>query len=131
MFFKKGREFNNLAKGFNGLFMMINELEVSINNTSDYRELSETLLTIAYISRIDIIDRLEIYNWQMTTPISIPMMSKGRLTIVFAYQQTIGRLIHLSEITGYEETVNEILDKKDAFYQIESIIPNHIKNLLK
>ncbi|MDC9721878.1 MAG: hypothetical protein PSN34_03780 [Urechidicola sp.] len=131
-FFKKGIEYNKLAKGFNGTFVMINELEVNIENnySTDYSEFEQDILVLAYLSRKEILDRMEEYNWAMASPIVVPMMSKGRLTLTFAFQQTIGRLYKFAEIMGVSEEVNEILDKGNAYYEIDRAIPNHIKNTL-
>lgn len=131
-FFKKGIEFNNLAKGFNGTFVMINELETKIqhNYSDDYSEFEQDLLILAYLCRKEILDRMEEYNWSMGSPIIVPVMSKGRLTVTFAFQQTVGRLFSLAEKLSISDEVNEILDKGNAFFEIDRAIPNHVKNLL-
>jgi len=131
-FFKKGIEFNNLAKGFNGTFVMINELETKIqhNYSNDYSEFEQDLLILAYLCRKEILDRMEEYNWSMGSPIIVPMMSKGRLTVTFAFQQTVGRLYSLAEKLLLSDEVNEILDKGNAYFEIDRAIPNHVKNLL-
>ena len=49
---------------------------------------------------------------------------------MFAYQQTIGRLYSLAEELSVTEEVNEILEKRNAFYEIEGEIPSHLKHLL-
>jgi len=131
-FFKKGIEYNKLARGFNGIFVMINELEVKIENnySSDYSEFEQDVFILAFLCRKEILDRMEEYNWAMASPISVPMMSKGRLTLTFTYQQTIGRIYKYAEVIGVSEVVNDILDKGDAYFEIDRSIPNQIKNSL-
>ena len=96
--FTKGREYNNLAKAFNGMFVMINELEVKVTNRNNNEEFNEELLISAYLCRKNILDILEEYNWPIFSPIIIPMMSKGTVTLDFAHQQTVIRLIRISQI---------------------------------
>ncbi|MFW6046616.1 MAG: hypothetical protein ACOCP4_02355 [Candidatus Woesearchaeota archaeon] len=131
-FFKKGIEFKNLAKGFNGTFVMINELETKIqhNYSNDYSEYEQDLLILAYLCRKEILDRMEEYTWSMGSPIIVPMMSKGRLTVTFAFQQTVGPLYSLAEKLSLSYEVNEILDKGNAYFEIDRAIPNNVKNLL-
>lgn len=131
-FLKKGTEFNNLAKGFNGTFVMINELETKIrhNYSNDYSEYEQDLLILAYLCRKEILNRMEEYNWSMGSPIIVPMMSKGRLTVIFAFQQTVGRLYSLAEKLSLSVEVNEILDKGNAYFEIDRAVPNQVKNLL-
>lgn len=131
-FFKKGIEYNKLAKGFNGTFVMINELEVKIENNyqNNFSELEQDIFILAYLCRKEILDRMEEYNWAMASPIVVPMMSKGRLTLTFAFQQTVGRIYKFAEIIGVSDEVNEILDKGNAYFEIDRAIPNHIKNTL-
>jgi len=131
-FFKKGIEYNNLAKGFNGTFVMINELEVKIenNHSGDFSEFEQDIFILAYLCRKEILDRMEEYRWAMASPIAVPMMSKGKLTLTFAFQQTVGRVYMLAETMGVSDEINEILDKGNAYFEIDRAIPNHIKNAL-
>ena len=127
-FLKRGLEYNRLAKIFNGTYVMINELEVKVKNNED--EIHQDFFILAYLCRKEIIDRMEEYNWSMSTPIVIQMMSKGRLTLLFAYQQTIGRLLILSNELGLSDEVQEILDKGNAYFEIDNALPLNIKNML-
>lgn len=131
-FLERGFEFNKLAKAFNSAFVMINEIEVKINSShsSEYSDFEQDLFIMAYVCRRDMMDRMEKYGWIMTTPIVVPMISKGRLTLIFVYQQTIGRLVRFAELLNVSGEVNEILQKGDAYFKIDSIIPNQMKNQL-
>jgi len=131
-FLKKGIEFNNLAKGFNGTYIMINELEVKIKNHDeiDYSDFHEDFFIVAYLCRREIIDRLETYGWGMHSPLMIPMMSRGRVTLLFAYQQTVGRLMEIANTAYLSDEVRDILDKGETYYEIDRIIPPQIKNSL-
>jgi len=110
---------------------MINELEVKIQRDylSDDLDCEEELFLIAYLCRNEILDRMEEYGWAMASPIVVPMMSKGRLTLNFAFQQTIGRLYSIAEKLFLSDELNDILDKGDYYYKLDSSIPIHIKNI--
>lgn len=131
-FFKRGIEFNNLAKGFNGIYVLINELEVKIQNnySSDYSEFEQDLMISAYLCRKEILDRMEEYHWEFASLIIVPLISKGRIPLTFAFQKTVGRLYSLAEKVSLSDKVKEILEKEDAFYEIDRSIPNQIKNML-
>jgi len=128
MFFKKAKEYNKLAKGFNGAYAMINEVELKINE--DEYQLEQDLFIIAYIIRREVLDRIEKYNWHMNTPIIIPLMSRSRVTLNFAIQQTVLRLHKISEILNIQDVIIAILDKDDAYYEIEKEIPSHMLNII-
>ena len=131
-FFKKVTEFNNLAKGFNGVYQLINELEAKINNhySTDYSEFEDDLFFLAYLSQNAILNRIEIYNWDMNSRIIVPMINKGYSTLIFVYQETIGRIYILSEKLLILDKVTEILDKGNAYYEIDKTIPSHIKHMI-
>ncbi len=113
-FFKKGLEYNKLAQAFNGLYQMIQETI----QKAQYNDVRDDLFAIAYVGRKEIIDRMDEYNWSLETSIVIPMMPGQRTTLLFAYQQTIGKLIELSEIEGYLNEIEEILDKGNLFFEL-------------
>jgi len=128
-FFKKIANINSLVKGFNGTYLMINELESNINNhySTDYSEFEEDLYILSYLCRNVILDKMELYNWSMETSIIVPMISKKYITIIIAYQQTIGRIYALGERLSVLDNVNNILDKGDFYNKIDTTIPKHIK----
>ena len=126
-FFKKGTEFKKLAEGFNGTYAMINEFEMQIANNQFS---VEDLYIISYLIRREILDRIELYNWNMNTPIIIPLMSKGRLTLNFAFQQTVIRMHKIAESIDLYDEIIGILNKDDIYYEIENTIPSHIKKVV-
>lgn len=130
--FKKGAEYNNLAKGFNGVYMMLNELEakVRIHYGDDFSEFNEEVFIMAYLCKTQIMERLEEYGWSVTSPIIVPMISKGRVTVSFAIQQTVARLNDLAEQISMSDEVSEILDGGNLFHELQTIIPANIKNSL-
>ncbi len=129
-FFKKGQEFNKIAKGFNGIYPMINELEVKIDSSINESSLQQDLFVLAYLCRKEILDRMESNNWDMNTSIIVPFMSKGRITLTYAFNKTVLRLHKIAEDLEVYEIVIGILDRDDNFYEIENSIPIHIKNIL-
>lgn len=131
-FLKRGFAFNKLAKGFSSIYLMINELEVKLKDdfVLDYSEFHQELYVIAYLCRKEILDRMEEYNWGMHFLISSPMISRSRITLTLAYQQTIGKVYTISEELGISERINEILEKGDAYYTVDKALPSHVKKML-
>lgn len=131
-FFKKGIEYNRLAQAFNGIYVMLNELEVKTKDKYSYdrADLEQESFFIGYLCRKEILDRMDEYKWGMISPIFVPMISNGRITLTFAFQQTIGRLYYLSDSLSISQEINEILERGRAYHEIESSVPPHLKNKL-
>lgn len=130
--FKKGIEYNKLATNLNSTYIMLNEIEVKIKNSinNDFSDFEQDLYILAYLGRKQIIERIETYNWSMMSPIIVPMLSKGGVSLTFAFEQTIGRLQKFSEQIGFARIVNDILEKGKSYYEIERSIPLHMRNNL-
>lgn len=125
-FLKKGLEYNKLAQAFNGHYQMLQQL-IPKSQTEDVRD---DIFLLAYIGRKEIIDRMEEYNWNMNGSIVIPMMPGHKKTLVFAFQQTIGKLMELGETEGYSEEVQEILDKGSLYFELDRTIPDFMKKMM-
>lgn len=125
-FFQKALEYSKLAKGFNGYYLMLQQ----VIEKSMYGNIVEDLLIIALIGRIEIIDRMELINYKLTTKIVVPMLPGENKTLGYAYQQTIVRLMEIAENQGCSEYVNEILDKGELFYELEKTIPDHFRKMM-
>jgi len=125
--FKKGLEYNNLAKSFNAIFLMIQQIKDS-NPESPYE--IEDLYALAYIARRGIIDKIEKYKWNnLNIPITVPSISSQRISLYIAMQNTLSQVISMAEESGLYQDVKEILDKGELYYEVEKNIPDYIKNL--
>lgn len=130
-FFKKGIAYNDLAKSFNAFCLMLTELKEKISNSNveEAEQYFQELYIIAFVGRNEIIEKMNEFNWSMNTPIVVPALSNKRQPLAFAFQHTIGELTKLSDTLGILEEINEILDKKSLYYQIEELVPTYLKNL--
>lgn len=125
--FKRGLEYNKLAKSLNGIYQMIDNL-IKKRYSAD---INEEMLVVAYLSRIEIIDRLVKYKWAGNTPIVVPMMPGYKKTLGYALTQTIERLVEISDEVGFKEEVEEVLDRGMLFYKVEAEIPESLKKRFK
>ena len=125
-FLKPGIEFNNLAKAMNGLNVMIQSITPKLTHF-DPIEIEEEVLIMAYICRKGILDRLEQYNWPITSMITVPTIEKNRITLAYALQQTIGKVSLIADQIGLTKAVQEIFEKGKSYYEIENSLPSHIK----
>lgn len=129
-FLKTGIEFNNLAKSMNGMNFMIQDLIPKIERSHDYSEFTEDVLVLAYIARKGVLDRMEQYNWTMDAKIVVPTIERGRITLTYAFTQTVGKLHMIAAQLDLSDLVEEIMDKGDAYYQLERNLPEQItKNI--
>lgn len=129
-FLKKGREFNNLAKSFNGMNMMIQDILPKIEIDSLQDEVQETVLVLAYIATKGVNDRIDENNISLMAKIMVPSIERGFITITYAYQQTIGRLLAIANTINMNDIVDEVMEKGPAFYELENNLPQEvIKNI--
>jgi hypothetical protein len=132
-FFKKGIEFNKLAKSFNAVYMSLNEItqrvESNKNNLDFYKEeYKESLFALCYVAKKGIIDRLDSINWNFESKIMIPTMSSNRITVGYAWSQTISKLITIGASIRLSEEMEEIFDCGDLYYEMENAFPDKLKN---
>jgi hypothetical protein len=125
-FFKKAIVYNDLAKAFNGFYIAIQKLR----DESEYKDVRDELFGLAYVARLEIIDRMEAINYKMSTRIAIPMMPGNNKTLEYAYFQTIGKLVKIGADLGYSEEIQEILNKGNFFFEIENSIPLHLRPVI-
>lgn len=129
-FMKAGIEFNNLAKSMNGMNVMLQELIPKIEISYDYSEFTEEVLVLAYIARKGVLDRMEQYNWTMDAKIVVPTIDRGRITLMYAFTQTVGKLGAIAEQLELSELVQNIMEKGDGYYQLEINLPSEFtKNI--
>ncbi len=127
-FLKKGKEFNNLGKSFNGMNVMIQDILPQIERNPSREEYRETILVLAYIASKGVNDRLEENDISMTAKIMVPTIKRGFITVAYAYEQTVGRLMKLANLLDMDEVVNEVIEKGQAFFELEKNLPKEITN---
>lgn len=129
-FIKKSIEFNKMAKAMNGMNVGLQSLLYKIENGIDDSEITDNILSIAYIARKGVLERTEQYDWSINSKIFVPTINRTSITLMYAFDQTIGRLQLLAGRFNLTEIVNNILEKGKMFYEIEKTIDyNTIKNI--
>lgn len=128
--FKSGYELAKMAKDMNGIYGLISQLEKRIEseNAIFFTEYQQDLFCISYICRNKVIDRIEEYNWSMDSKAMVPNIAMRNVTLTTAIDQTIGRLYILAKTHGVLDEVQEILERGEGYYEVDKIIPSHIKN---
>lgn len=127
-FFKKGKEVNNLAKSFNGMYLMLQEIVPQIEQNPNQAEFKESILVLAYIATKGVHDRMDENEISITHKIMIPTIQRGFITVLYAYQQTVGKLLTIANLLEMDEIVNEVMDKGPAFYELENTLPPKVVN---
>jgi hypothetical protein len=125
-FLKKGKAVNNLAKSFNRMYLILQEIEQNPNpNPAEFRE---SILLLAYIATKGVFDRMDENDISMEHKIMIPTIQRGFIAVFYAYQQTVGKLITISNMLEMDDIVTEILDKGPAYYELENRLPAKVVN---
>lgn len=126
-FIKNGVEFNKLAKSFGGLYLKIQELERNLNNNNiEDEDLEIEIETLSYIARVEIWDRIEYNNWGLEGKIFVPHMQKGRITIMYAIDQTVQKIMQLATQTGYEDIYFDMMQKGKIFKEYQKFVASHL-----
>lgn len=127
-------DLNKVAVSMGKVLKSLSELEPKIRNVDSLEEHKETLFVLAYMCRIGLLDRIENNTWmKMEVPIRIPtgLFSSRKETISTGLMLTVGKLKEI--VVGDIEMGNiieSILDKQEAFYELEKILPSNFKDKL-
>jgi len=128
-FFKKGNEYNKLAKSINGIYILLKQLKVEFESMNIEIDYEMQLSFFAFISRIEIFDRIDKYKWSYSTPIVVPSINKRRITLEKALNASVYEVVAFSEEFDYSHYITAILEKRKEFYDIESIIPSSLMKM--
>ena len=119
-FLKPHTEYVKMADSIN---KMIQVLISERGQISDVDEFTYRVLLVAYLVRKGINDRMDKNNWPWETNIMVTSISRKVTTLFDAFAKTVGEINHIAEQLDLTEIVNEIMEKGDAFYQLERSIP--------
>lgn len=125
-FIQKGLEYNKLAKAFNGNYIM---LHTAIQSSNSGVNIIPDIYILAYLGRKEILDRIDKYKWNMNSPIAIPMISSSRITLLMAYQATIGEVMRIASEKGILDKTSEILEGGPAYFEMDRTVPASYKNM--
>jgi len=123
-------ELNKTAVAIGKNMKLLDELAPKIINSDDIYANKEIFYTIAYTCRVGILDRIEKNGYGPTYSIFIPtgLFRTKKATIANAISMTIGRLRAMSaKNPEVAQIIEDILEKDEAYYEIESIIPISIR----
>ena len=120
---KVGLEFQKMAEAFNGIYGVISAIDVSAAN-KNLEEKKQDILYCAFISKKEILDRIEIYKWNELTPINIPLISNSTINIKLALNKTVREINNLAAVFNLEEQIEEIISKGDLYYEFEKTLNN-------
>jgi hypothetical protein len=121
-------QYNNMAKSFNGLYHMLQSLELKVLHRQNV--LFKDIMLLAYLYRKEIGDRLEKFRWSPVTPIDIPTISRGIITLGYATEITLDGLYKAADQLGFLGEVGEVMDRGDLFYQVERTIPKNLRKAM-
>jgi hypothetical protein len=73
------------------------------------------------------LDRIEAYDWSMFSKIIVPTIDRGRITLTYAFMQTVGKVSMIAAELDMSDVVQEIMDGGAAFYDFEKQLPDYVK----
>ncbi len=127
-FGKEANAFSNLAKAFNGAYVYLNAVEEDMNSyMPNIFQQTEAMHMAAYICRKGILDSSEVWDWKVHHKIIVPMISKKRITVGYAHEQTVARIFLLSTKMDLDYAVHDIMNKGQLYHRIDSSLPESEK----
>lgn len=128
-------DLNRVAICMGKVIKLLSNLQHQIINGNDIYEHKEDFCCIAYMCRIGILDRIENNNYMRnpTLTIKIPtgIFSSRKETINSGLNLTINKLKEIvSKDIVTENYVEDILNRRGAFYQYENLLPDNFKRSL-
>jgi hypothetical protein len=123
----KGIELNKCAISIAKVLKALSNLDSKIKDAYSLQNSRDELLIMAYISRVNILDRIQSNPWMvLDLPITIAtgLFSTRKETIASALHLTVGKIIKLAEYdVETESLVEDIFEKGPTFYEIEGVLP--------
>lgn len=107
----------------------------NITNLLDQYETDEDLSFLymsAWICRISVLDIVERNQFPMTYKLFVPLRGhQQRITIAEAYLLSLSRIMSKASerSSRVQQYIQDIIDKEDAFYQIDKQIPDGKKQI--
>lgn len=132
-FFKKGIEFNKVARSFSIMHSIINELQPKFERNGDNleqfkKQYKTDILILAYIAHKGIVKRLDEYNWGFEAKIMIPSISLNRVTVMYAWNQTITKMNVMIALLELGDEFEEINNEGPICQTLERQIPTKYRN---
>lgn len=127
-FLKKGKEFNKMAMIMNQMNSILTDMLLRLENGNVNDDDREVLFSVAFMGVRGVDDRMEKYDWGMESKIIIPSINSGFINLMYGYQQIISKMFSASELLGVTDIVNQISDKKEAYYELERELPVEFLN---
>lgn len=128
-----GTQYNKMAMAINGMIIILQEVENKINEfppDDEFEKIEQQVVMIAYLSRLNIIDRLAKYNWNFNTPIIVPNISQTPVSLEKAYEMTVGHVQNLASDLGITDVVQGILGRNEEFTTFENSLPKEVRDKL-
>ena len=128
----KEHELNKVAIVMGQVLHALKELEPQLKTSYDVYNEKESLVVLAYMCRVGILDRIlnTTYLQNPELPIVIPLdiIRVRRETISTGLEITVGKIQELaSKDPEVEEMVDSVLEKGEMYYALENNLPESVK----
>ena len=118
------KELTKISNGAANIFNMLEQYEIDPDLTFIYMS--------AWITRVSILDVVEKNNFPSSYSLFVPIHGhQTKFTIGEVYAMTITKILSKANERGprTEQFVQDIIDKEDAFYDIDNQLPSEQKAL--
>jgi hypothetical protein len=129
--------FNNdsskTALSMGRVILILNDIESKVNNGADIYDFKDDIEFMAFICRVNILDRIEKNNWSQHSIVTIPtgIVSTIKVSLSEGLMLTVGKIKEMVENDIYlQNSVEELLTKRGYFYYWDKNITLEQRNKL-
>jgi hypothetical protein len=131
-FLKLGNEFIKLANSFGEIYVEVNKLQPLFEKSEeDLIRLKNNykleILSLAYFANKEIVKRMDKNGWDLEAVLIVNKISSNKITIMYAWNQTITKLHMLIGIFELQDEYEDIKSNGPLCGIIENYIDNEKK----
>lgn len=126
-------DLNKTAVSMGRVMIILNDIESKVIDGADIYDFKDDIEFMAFICRVNILDRIEKNNWSQYGPITIPtgIVSVINTTISDGLIRTVAKIKNMTEDDIYlSNSVEDILSKRGYFHDWDKHVSQEQRNKL-
>ena len=123
---KKIQEYVKLGTAIDGTNIQLDELKLEFEKSYNISECNEKLISLSFLVRREIMDRVDEYDWNLEGPIKVRSMYLSNITLLEAFNTILIKVKSLSEMLqdDIQYTIQDILEGGNSYYELAKFMGN-------
>lgn len=120
--FLQVKDYNEFTRNVEEIYNYIERIEKQFYKMQP-NEKVDMLTRVAFLTKKDIIDKINLNRWDLNKPVYIQKFN-GKRSLKFAYDETVGKIIELAKTVKKYFTIKLILEDDETYNKWKRIILN-------